>query len=160
MEKLDQIIKAQRSAESSALALPGTQQLSRDSLMQLGTMLRQMSAAFPNQEYDEETTQIFLLTFEDLAMKYGLKSLEAALRGFLTRQKFFPHPAEVAEELEAMATKAKAAAVKKLPSLGCNLCHDGGWADGWIVVTQQDGKRLVKECECLKARRAAKAAMA
>jgi hypothetical protein len=157
MENLAAIIKAQQLGECKELALPGTQQLSRDSLVQLGTLLRQMSAAFPHQEYDGETTAIFLMTFEDLALKYGLSNLEIALRVFLTRQKFFPHPAEVAEELEAMSKKAKAEV--KLPPLGCNLCHDGGWAPGYILRLC-DGKREVKECECLKKRKAAKAEVA
>jgi hypothetical protein len=96
---------------------------------------------------------VYQMAYTDLAMRYSLPQLEIALRVFLTRQKFFPHPAEVAEELEAMSKKAKAEV--KLPPLGCNLCHDGGWAPGYILRLC-DGKREVKECACLKARRAAK----
>lgn len=156
MQKLDQIIKAQQSGESSALALPGTQQLTRDSLVQMGTMLRQMSAAFPHQEYGQETTEIFLLTFEDLAVEYGLTNLEAVLRKFLSRQLFFPHPAEVRKELDEMASKAKAEVKKALPRIGCPKCHDGGFADGYILKINPDRKREVWECDCMKAYRKAK----
>jgi len=158
MESISQIIKAQQPAGSNELALPGTQQLSRDSVIQLGAMLRQMSAAFPHQEYDAETTRIFLLTFEDLATEYGMKNLETALRSFLTRQKFFPHPSEVREVLDEMAKKKKQQATAALPKLGCPKCHDGGFTDGYILQVI-DGVRYAKECDCLLERRRAKKAM-
>lgn len=154
MESLKAIVKAQQSGGSNALALPGTQQLSRDSLVQMGAMLRQMSAAFPHQEYDQDTTKIFLMTFEDLAVKYGLKPMEQALRSFLTRQKFFPHPAEVAEELEVMAKKAKREAEKALPPLGCEECKDS-IAPG-LVTEIRNGERYIKACACRIRRKAAR----
>lgn len=159
MEKVGQIIKAQQSGGSKELARPGNKRLTRDSIVQLGTMLRQMSAAFPHQEYDPETTKVFLLTFEDLAMEFGVKNLEVALRWFLSRQKFFPHPAEVREELEEMAKKTKAEQAKSLPKIGCPKCHDGGWADGWILA-EVNGIRVVKKCDCMIAREIAKKASA
>ncbi len=159
MERVGEIIKAQQQPGSNALALPGTQQLSRDSLVQLGTMLRQMSAAFPHQEYDSETTKVFLLTFEDLAMEYGMQSLETALRSFLTRQKFFPHPSEVREVLDEMATKAKQKATAALPKVGCPKCHEQP-AAGYIWHKNEKGDTYVTECDCLLERRRAKKAMA
>jgi hypothetical protein len=159
MENLGAIIKAAQSVGSKELAVHGTRQLPRDSVIHLATMLRQMGAAFPHQEYAEETTEIFLLMFEDLALKYGLNELETALRSFLTKQKFFPHPAEVAGVLEEMANKAKQEAKKSLPKIGCPKCHDGGWAPGHILTVDEKGDRFVKECECLLEYRAARKAM-
>lgn len=157
MEKLSAIV-AQQSRGSSELALPGTQQLTRESLVHLGTLLRQMSAAFPHQEYSEETAEVFLMSFEDLALKYGLKSLEWALRGFLTKQKFFPHPAEVAEELERMQQKTRQEQMQSLPKVGCDLCADHG-NSGLIGVLGTDSERYMKPCECLLAYRRAKKQM-
>jgi hypothetical protein len=160
MEKISEIVKAQQSGGSNALALPGTRQLNRDSLLQMGAMLRQMSGAFPHQEYDEETTKIFLLTFEDLALEYGLPPLEVALRRFLTRQKFFPHPSEVREELDVMAKKAKQEAQKQLPPLGCEECMPSGEGyRGLVLATDEKGFRCVKACACRLRRNRAKAGM-
>jgi hypothetical protein len=114
-----------------------------------------MAAGFPHQEFSPETAEVYQMAYTDLATLHGLPELQTALRAFLIRQKFFPHPAEVAEELEAMAIKKQQELARKLPPLGCPKCHDAGWADGWIVVTV-NGLRMVKECDCLKARRAAK----
>ena len=160
MERISSIALARRPAGSKELALPGTQQLTRDSLIQMGTMLRQMSAAFPHQEYDPETTEVFLMTFEDLAVEFGLAPLEQALRSFLSRQKFFPHPSEVREELEAMAKKKQQEQVKNLPKLGCEECMPNGVGrDGIIIELDTDGERYVRFCECLLARRRARKAL-
>lgn len=156
MEQLGAIIRAQPSGGSNELALPGTRQLTRDSLLQLGTVLKQMSGAFPHQEYDVETTKIFLLTFEDLALEYSVTMLETSLRGFISRQKFFPHPSEVREVLEDMAKKAKAKKLQGLPKVGCEICGDG---NGLVMGLDASGERFAKACECLKAYRRAKRAM-
>jgi hypothetical protein len=44
----------------------------------------------------------------------------------------------------------------KLPKVGCAMCHDGGWADGYILTSQGAG-RVVRKCQCLIAREKAKA---
>lgn len=165
MEKLGQIIKARQSAESGALALPGMQRLTRDSMVQLGTMLRQMSAAFPHQEYDGETTKVFLMTFEDLALEFGVPNLEQALRRFLSRQKFFPHPAEVREVLEEMKQKAQSELNRALPKIGCDKCMQTGedglphGLEGFIYVQRPGQPQFVKPCECRLARERAKKAL-
>lgn len=160
MEQVGSIIKAQ-SAGSSALARPGTQRLPRESVTHLATMLRQMSAAMPHQEYGEETTEVFLLAFEELAVEFSVKNLETALRSFLSRQKFFPHPSEVREVLEQMAKKAKQLAEQALPGIGCSACldSDGEGLAGFVYTHRPGQPREVKPCECRLARARAKKAL-
>lgn len=155
MEQTGNIIRAQ-SEGSSGAALVSKTSLNVESLRQLGRMLQQMTAAFPHQEVPPETAEVFFATFETLAIQHGMKNLETALRSFLTRQKFFPHPSEVSEVLDEMEKKAKAGMLASLPKLGCELCHEKGWADGWVLVLDAGGNRRVKECECFLARARAK----
>lgn len=161
MEQVGSIIGAQQSGASTAVEPASARSLSVESLRQLGLMLQQLSAAFPHQEVAPETAEIFFATFESLAIQHGMKNLETALRSFLTRQKFFPHPSEVSEVLDEMAKKKQHEAAKSLPPIGCGLCLDAdqnGFA-GFVYVKQPTGLTFVKPCECRLARARAKKAL-
>lgn len=155
LEKVSSISLRQMSESQLALRRP-ERQLSEAQIVQVGELMANMMAGYPHQAL-EMAAEVYQMAFEDLAKMYGLQELQSALRLFLTHQKFFPHPSEVREVLEDMANKAKAAAIKALPKIGCPKCHDGGWADGYILVLNGQG-RQVKKCDCLIAREAAKAA--
>lgn len=160
MEKLGQIIKAQQSGESTAVTLVSDRSLTVESLRQLGLMLQQMSAAFPHQEVPPETAEVFYMTFEDLAIQYGMKSLETALRSFLTRQKFFPHPSEVAEVLEEMKQKSNTERMASLPKIGCEKCGpEGSDFPGYVYVEKPGFPRAVTDCACRIRREQAKRAL-
>lgn len=159
MEQLGQITRAQQSVGSSAVALGTARSLSVESLRQLGLMLQQMSAAFPHQEVAPETAEIFFVTFEDLALEFGMPNLETAMRWFLSRQIFSPHPSEVRGVLEEMARKAKAAIQENLPKIGCERCKDSEFAPGYIMVQNPGQERFVQACVCRLARNRAKKAL-
>lgn len=150
MEKLSAVAAAQSSGSTTALQ-HGTRP-SREETMQLQNLLRQMQAAFPHQETAPETAKIWRLAVEDLVAEFSLLQVEAALRTFLTHQKFFPHPSEIREELEAMKTKQLAAERAKLPKVGCDACDGSG-----LVFGIRSGERCARACACLLAYRRAKA---
>jgi hypothetical protein len=157
MEQIREIAALQSNG-STTLAPASARSLNVESLRHLGVMLQQMSAAFPHQEVPQETAEIFFVTLEDLAVEYGMKNLEAGLRWFLSRQKFFPHPSEVREVLDEMAKNAKAGKLaemkRNLPKIGCDAC-DGS---GLVITLDTHGERVAKECECKLAWRRAKKA--
>jgi hypothetical protein len=66
-------------------------------------------------------------------------------------QRFFPHPSEVAEELEAMATKARNEARAQNPYVPDPQCKHV--SPGWAWVTDKDGDRIMGSCECWKRRK-------
>jgi hypothetical protein len=65
-------------------------------------MCRQMAAFYPHQEMCAETVEGYMLEFERMAVKQGIHRLEGAFLALRSKpgQKFFPHPTEVAEEIE------------------------------------------------------------
>lgn len=149
-----------RQTTGLALALPRREPpLSVAQIEQVGELMANMMAAYPHQAL-EMAAEMFQLAFEDLARTHGIQALETALRWFLTRQKFFPHPSEVSEVLEAMAKQKKKEMAKALPPLGCLQCLDGeGVGLKGYVIEQPPGRpRFVKACECRLARERAKKA--
>jgi hypothetical protein len=154
MEKISTVALRQQ-AGSTELTTNSTQLLDDASVEKLARLLQQMVPRYPHQDLSP-SMESMLHDFEALAVRYGLKTVRDALAELRIRpgQNFFPQPSEVAQECEAMALKAKQEAAKSLPPIGCEKCRDG-IAIGYIRV-ERDGNRYVVECECLKARRAAK----
>jgi hypothetical protein len=104
MEAIKAIALAQ-SLEHSALSVRGAErQLSCEEHQQLTTLCEQMQAHYPHQEFADETVKGYLFDLERLAVLHGLDVLRVALLNLRLRpgQKFFPHPSEVAEEIEQM----------------------------------------------------------
>jgi hypothetical protein len=156
LENLAAISLRQTSASQLALQ-QRARPLDEAQIVQVGELLANMMAGYPHQAL-EMAAEVYQMAFEDLTKLYGIQQLETALRLFLTMQKFFPHPSEVREVLDEMATKKRQKATAALPKLGCPKCHDGGFTDGYILQVK-DGLRQVKECDCLLERRRAKKAM-
>lgn len=158
MEKLADISLQQQSGSTAALT-PSVARLSAVQRRQVGNLLANMAAGYPHQEETSETAEVYQLAFEDLAMEFGMPMLERSLRGFLSRQKFFPHPSEVRVELDEMAKKAKAEAAKGLPKVGCEVCMpEGNGFAGTILKLNTANEREAHDCECLLAHRRAKKA--
>jgi hypothetical protein len=136
------------SGESNgALTLSATR-LDEASKLQVGELLGQMAAAFPSQEEHPDTAQMYQHGIELLASEFGIASVQTALESFLTRQKFFPHPSEVREALEAMATKAREDARKANPYVSDPTCKHLLPGQAWVI--DKDGDRVVGRCECWK----------
>ena len=156
LERVSNISLRQMSESQLALRRPG-RQLDEAQIVQVGELMANMMAGYPHQAL-EMAAEVYQMAFEDLAKLHGIQQLETALRSFLIHQKFFPHPSEVAEVLEEMAKQEKTNAALNLPKLGCLLCHEKGWSDGWILELDAGGNRRVKKCECMFARERAKKA--
>jgi hypothetical protein len=103
-------------------------------------MMAQMTAHYPHQELAEETLMSYTHDLARLAQQHGLLAVKTALLVIRIRpgQKFFPHPTEVAEELEAMATKRRDEERKENPYIvdsACDHVPGGYWqkaADGMV----------------------------
>jgi hypothetical protein len=76
--------------------------LSGTELEQFDSLCDQMQAYYPHQEFGDETVRGYMFDLERLAVIHGVDVLRAALLNLRIRpgQKFFPHPSEVAEEIE------------------------------------------------------------
>lgn len=99
---------------------PGTQpRLSEKDFDHLSAMCRQMAAYYPHQEMASETVQGYLHEFEGLAVRYGAEGLESACRVLRSKagQKFFPHPSEVAEQIEQQVEANKEVLARKMQDL-------------------------------------------
>ena len=160
LEEMRAITLRQQSGSQLA-SLQRARPLDEAQIVQVGELMVNMMAGYPHQAL-EMAAEVYQLAFEDLARIHGIQALETALRLFLTRQKFFPHPSEVSEVLEEMAKKAKQEAAKSLPKLGCDLClHPDATGFAGLIVKQQPGRpRIVEWCECRFARERAKKAEA
>ncbi len=64
--------------------------------------MEQTKVSYPNQEIPPETVEMWFPAWMTLALGFGMPALEAALRGHMLSSRFFPHPAELRERLEAM----------------------------------------------------------
>lgn len=125
-------------------------QLSRttEARAQLASLVEQMTAGFPHQEWEADTMKIWRLGFEELVRRHGIEQLRVALQSFLTRQKWFPHPSEVSEVLDEMATKRAAAARKALPKIGCDVCANEIGMRGYLVEQHPGQPRYLRPCAC------------
>lgn len=89
-------------APNSTLELGKRRRLSEKMFDHLSVMCRQMAVFYPHQEMCAETVRGYLSEFEKLAVEHGIVRLEDAFQALRSKpgQRFFPHPSEVAEEIE------------------------------------------------------------
>jgi hypothetical protein len=130
----------------SAISKHGTERLSDAEFAELNLLCRQMQAYYPNQEFDDQTIEGYQFDIERLAAQFGLGRMRQVLLDIRIRpgQKFFPHPSEIAEELENLVGKERAKLLKENPWAPCGACQDG-----WLIV-EVDGKRRAARCSCWK----------
>ena len=104
MERID------RALLNSALTTTGGQlqkRLPSEELQALGILLNRTAKRYPNQDV-KDSMEEFLNDLEQLALKYSLQSVEAAiavLRISPDRADFFPQPNEVAAEMRRQRLK-------------------------------------------------------
>jgi hypothetical protein len=139
-------------AESNALSLRREKQRLEDAeLATFHTLMEQMWAYYPNQEFAVDTVEGYQFDLERLAAIHGLEALWTVLLALRIRagQRFFPHPSEVTEALEAMAKKGRdemRAENPYVPQPGCNHISSDGMA--WVI--DKAGDRVLGRCECWK----------
>ncbi len=95
---------------SNGASTTGTaRRLTAEQFEHLSALCRQMAAFYPHQELAAETVRGFLDEFEGLAAKHGIDQLERAFRALRSKpgQRFFPHPSEVAEQIEEQIEAAR-----------------------------------------------------
>lgn len=80
--------------------------LSKEDGLRLTTLVDKMLHRWPHQDQGE-TIEEFLEDFEHLALKYSLQKVEEAITALRIdpKQKFFPRPDEVAEEMEVQRNR-------------------------------------------------------
>jgi len=92
----------------------------------------------------------FLFDLGRLVTKYSLVMVRDALLRIRLRpgQKFFPHPTEVAQELETMAEAGRLQRLKDHPYVPCagEKHYDGGL----VVRFDKERNRVMRECACKK----------
>lgn len=140
---------APRSDESNEGRTLSVRRLSPALKQQVGSLLDQMTAAFPSQELHPDTARMYQHGAEMLAEEFGIARVQTALESFLTRQKFFPHPSEIREALEAMVAKERneqRAGNPYIPDPNCNHREAG-----WVRTKDVDGDDVMSRCECWKA---------
>jgi hypothetical protein len=143
---MQQVREITLSSESSKLAVRSEGRLSDVESEALTVLLDQIAAHYPHQAFGDETGEIWREAFEMLAAKYGLVRLREVLVEFLIKpgQKFFPHPGEAAEDLEALMAKERKATAEANPRPACSKC-DG---QGWQIKQRENGSTYAERCEC------------
>jgi hypothetical protein len=136
--------------ESNALSMRGISQLNDAEFDLLNTLMKQMQAYYPHQEFLQETVEGYQFDMERLAVKFGIHQVREVLLDLRLRagQRFFPHPVQVLEELEAMAEKERMAnRYQPDPACAHNQQRPQLGA-GWVWATDAEGTRVAAPCNC------------
>jgi len=139
-----------RRSVGAALTQPSTQSLPDAEYAALVTMVDQLRRGYPHQDL-ADSLETLTRGYELVATEYGLAAVEEALLIRYTRQKFFPHPSELREELESMKASERKAILAANPFRPCGLC-EGGFvrvnADGTPFRGGSPAKTRLEECTC------------
>jgi hypothetical protein len=143
------------SQESRIIDQLSARPLSATETSALTVLLDQMQAAYPHQEFTDETAAVWREALKVLVARHGITRLRAVLAEFLVRpgQKFFPHPSEISEALEAMQTQERRRILRENPFTACGLngCVDGLVRvnrDGSLYDWRVGGPSALRDCAC------------
>ena len=78
-------------------------------LDQVEMLMDQMQASYPSQELSPATVEMWFPLWLEMVAEFGLERFRKALVPMLGRSRFFPHPSEIREQLEAEDAAARAA---------------------------------------------------
>ena len=95
---------------SVSLATISKQRLTDEKVDQLGLLMAQTQALYPNQELPDMTPDMYLVQWEEMALKYGMEAFTLALSKVIRVSKFFPDPFDIREACEESARTARSAA--------------------------------------------------
>jgi hypothetical protein len=118
---------------------------------ELAALMAQMVSHYPHQELAEETLMSYTHDLAAMAQEHGMVTVKAALLTVRRRpgQRFFPHPTEVAEELEAMKQQLREAQRISNPYIPDPACKHT--IPGWKRTKDVDGDDVMSRCDCWKA---------
>jgi len=75
--------------------------LSPKSTEQLALLVEQTKASYPAQEIAPETMEMWFPLWMELARRHTISALRMALQAHMMESRYFPHPSELRERLEA-----------------------------------------------------------
>jgi len=116
-------------------------------LVELGVLLAQMADRYPSQDLSD-SLEGYLWDFEQLALRYSLSKLRAALAALRIRpgQSFFPRPDEVAEEIEVQnyAAMLRSVAERRSQRRNKEIEEFWRWAPEWMEITGNSEEELLR----------------
>jgi hypothetical protein len=104
MERAGTLLRIDTSAASTQLDRPRR----NSDLAQVPALMAQMKANYPGQELLPETADMWMAAWLEMVLDYGLEPFRAALIPLLRSSRFFPHPAEIEEAIEAKRAEERA----------------------------------------------------
>ena len=115
--------------------------------VELGVLLAQMADRYPAQDL-RDSMEGYLWDFEQLALKYSLPMVRAALAALRIRpgQRFFPRPDEVAEEIEAQvdAQRRHGEVQRQARRRQQEIEEFWRWAPEWMEMTGNSEEELLR----------------
>ena len=120
---------------------------------QVSELMQNTIACIPHTELSDRTASEWLKLWILLAEKYGFVRLESAVNRLKFKLDFFPKPAELQREIDALVEEDRVAArASRIGFVSCGKCS----ADGWICVNgngelwtgNKNEDRFATECEC------------
>lgn len=98
-----------------------TQRLTQP-LNELGMLMKQAKAFFPNQEIEEGTSDLYLKAWGEIAGKYKMHRFETALWNVLRKSAFFPLPYAIEEECRETKILAEELPGSRMKVWHCPAC--------------------------------------
>ena len=106
---MDYICESAQQQNGSALATKQSRMCLDDyALEQLALLMEQTKRSYPGQEIPEETVEMWAPVWATLATLHGIPALRMALQAHMLASRYFPHPSELQERLEAMRPAPRA----------------------------------------------------
>ena len=106
--KLSELEPTPPSTGSVSLTTPSGPPLPEGMGWALSTLMAQTQARYPNQTLPPGTPDMYLVEWEELALKFGLEAFRDALSKAIRSSRFFPDPQEIRELLQAKKREAAA----------------------------------------------------
>ncbi len=123
---------------------------------QVSKLMQGTAACFPHVELSDGTASEWLTIWIEFTHKYGFTRLESAVKQLKFKLDFFPKPAELQREIDALIQEERVAAKADATKfVSCGKCS----IDGLIFVNvkgevwdgKASGERFAKNCECREA---------
>lgn len=122
-------------------------------LMDLGSLMEQMARRWPAQDMQDSIGE-YMTDFEQLAIREGLQTVKEAVDALRIspKQKFYPRPDEVAEEIDRQRPERQAAAdaEREARARQRRIKEFWEWAPQWMQDTGNDEEELLKRHPCFR----------
>jgi hypothetical protein len=134
---LDKILRA---PETNSLARQSGKSLTRTEVQQVGMLMEQTKNSYPSQAIPEETVAMWAPAWIALSTFYGIPAMKKALERHMLASRYFPHPADLREHLEAQKTLGASVYVPSTRREVAKLCG-GAVAAKLSEMTVEDVER-------------------